>query len=42
MPFIVNPTRLALVSSGDNTDMLLHTPRARIHGDSIQQKKLYF
>ena len=35
----VDPARLALASSGTDTDMLLYALRARIHGHSIKQKR---
>ncbi|OGZ21225.1 MAG: hypothetical protein A3D46_00255 [Candidatus Nealsonbacteria bacterium RIFCSPHIGHO2_02_FULL_43_13] len=34
----VDPARFALASSGTNTDMLLYTPQARVHGFIITEK----
>jgi hypothetical protein len=38
-PFCVDPAGLTPASSGTNTDMLLHTIRARIHTYIIKQKR---
>ena len=38
----VDPAGLAPASLGDNTNMLLHTPRARIHKCIIKQKNPSF
>ena len=40
--FIVDSTRIALVSSGTNTDMLLHTPRARVHNLIVNKKSSFY
>ena len=37
--FDVDPAGFALASSGTNTDMLLHTPQARVHRFIIKQKR---
>ena len=40
--FSVDPARLALASSDVNADMLLHTPRARIHDSIINKKDAFY
>ena len=37
--FVVDPTGVAPASSGANTDMLLHTPQARVHASIIKRKR---
>ncbi len=39
--FNVDPTGLTPVSSGANADMLLYTPRAQVHRDSVNKKTLF-
>lgn len=36
----MDPAGFAPASSGDNTDMLLHTPRARVHFHYKKEKTL--
>jgi len=40
--FNVDPTGLTPVSSGANADMLLHTPRAQVHRNSVNKRALFY